>query len=84
MTLSLALTLPMMATTASADGHSCTQLRQGVINNVPVTVRNLPYHALDCAAVGELHLLISRSHDYSRSYLTQRIEAVFRREGLIQ
>lgn len=84
LTLSLALAVPMMPTMATADGHSCNQLRQGVLNRVPLTTRNLPYHALDCAAISELHLLLSRSGTYTSNYLSQQIEALFRREGLIR
>ncbi|ABD53474.1 hypothetical protein [Jannaschia sp. CCS1] len=82
--LSLALALPMVPTMASADAHSCNQLRQGVVNRAPTNARNLPYAALRCSAISELHLLLNRANSYSNSYLTQRIEAVFRREGLIR
>lgn len=84
LTLSLAMALPMIPSMASAENHSCNQLRQGVINGVPLTVRNLPYAALPCSAISELHLLIVRRSSYSNSYLSDRIEAVFRREGLIR
>lgn len=84
LTLSLALALPMMPTMAVADSHSCTQLRQSVVNRVPLTSRNLPYDALACSAISELHLLLNRRGSYSNSYLTQQIEALFRREGLIR
>lgn len=81
--LSLAMAVPALSTTAAlADGHSCNQLRQTVINRVPATLHNLPYAALPCSAISELHLLlITRGHD---SNLSDRVEAVFRREGLIQ
>ena len=82
--LSLAIAVPMMPTMASASGHSCNQLRQSVITRVPVTSRNLPYTALPCSSISELHLLLSRASSYSNSYLTQRIAAVFRRAGLIR
>lgn len=84
LTLTLALALPLIPTMASADSHSCNQLRQNVYNRVPLQTRNYPYGALSCAAVSELHLLLIRSNSYSNSYLTQRVEAVFRREGLIR
>lgn len=66
-----------------ADGHSCNQLRQSVQNRVPLQIRNLPYAALDCGAISEIHFLTS-NRSYSTGFLQQRIEAVFRREGLIR
>ncbi|OAN79889.1 hypothetical protein A8B78_11645 [Jannaschia sp. EhC01] len=84
LTLSLALAVPLMPTMATADSHSCNQLRQSVVNRVPPVSHNLPYGALSCAAISELHLLLIRGGSYSNHYLTQQIEAVFRREGLIR
>jgi len=84
LTLSLALALPLIPTTADATGHSCNQLRQTIFNQAPITTRNLPYAALTCAAVSEIHLLIARRGSYSESQLASRIEAVFRGEGLIR
>lgn len=84
LTLSLALALPMLPTTASATSHSCNQLRQSVVNRVPPAARNYPYGALQCSAISELHLLISGGSSYSTRYLSERIEAVFRREGLVR
>jgi hypothetical protein len=86
LTLSLALALPMIPVMAQAGSHSdtCSQLRQSVVNRVPPVSRNLPYGALDCSAISELHLLLNRGSSYTNSYLSERIEAVFRREGLIR
>ena len=84
LTLALSVALPMVPTMAAADGHSCNQLRSSVSNRAPLQTRNYPYHALTCAAISELHLLLIRSSSYSNSYLSERIEAVFRREGLVR
>lgn len=82
--LSLALALPLVPSAASADGHSCNQLRQTVINAAPAMSRNLPFGSLRCAAVSRLHLLLSLRRADSAFQMNQRIEAVFRREGLIR
>ena len=84
LTLSLAMALPMIPSVASATSHSCNQLRQTIFNQSPATIRNLPYGALTCAAVSEIHLLIIRRSSYSVGQLEDRIEAVFRGEGLIR
>ncbi len=84
LTLSLAMALPMIPSIASADSHSCNQLRQTIFNQAPATTRNLPYGALTCAGVSEIHLLIIRRSTYSSTQLESRIEAVFRGEGLIR
>jgi hypothetical protein len=44
--------------------------------------RDLPYDALDCAGISELHLLLVRFHGTTFT-LNQRIEAIFRRYGLV-
>lgn len=81
--LSIAVAMPAVSTTAAlADGHSCNQLRTSVRNTVPLTIRNLPYALLNCGAIGEIHLL-STNRSYSASYLEGRIEAIFRREGIV-
>lgn len=80
--LTLALALPMAPSIGAADSHNCTQLRQSVINAAPVAARELPYGLLQCSAISELHLLLSSHRSRSPSYLIQRIEAVFRREGV--
>ena len=67
---------------APADSHSCDQLRLSVENRVPAISRDLPYAALDCAGISELHLLLLR-FDGTQFQLNQRIEALFRRYGLI-
>ncbi len=67
---------------ASTDSHSCDQLRLSVENRVPAISRDLPYAALDCAGISELHLLLLR-FDGTQFQLNQRIEALFRRYGLI-
>lgn len=84
LTLSLAMALPMIPTMASATGHdSCTQLRSTVRNAVPLQIRNLPYHALACPVISEIYLLTT-NRSYSHSFLSERIEAVFRREGILR
>ncbi len=83
-TLSLALALPLFPVAALADGHACDQLRNLVRNNVPAVSRDLPYDTLDCAAISELHLLTTANQHLSSFLLNQRIEALFRREGLIR
>ena len=84
LTLSLALTLPMIPTLASAQTDNCAQLRQTIVNTGPIQARNLPYGALTCDGVSEIHLLIIRRNSYSNAELVSRIEAVFRGEGLIR
>lgn len=83
LSLSLAMALPMVPTMASATAHDCNQLRNQVRIAVPGDVRNLPYAGLDCNAIGEIHLLNS-AHAGNHNFLSQRIEAIFRREGLIR
>lgn len=83
LTLSLAVALPMIPTIASADNHSCNQLRNTVVNAVPLQIRDLPYHALPCTVVSEVYLLTT-IRSYSHGFLSERIEAVFRREGLVR
>lgn len=84
LSLTLALALPLIPVAANADGHACDQLRNLVRNNVPPISRNLPYDSLDCAAISEIHLLATANQHLSSFRLNQRIEAVFRREGLIR
>lgn len=84
LTLSLAVALPLIPSMATADSHSCDQLRQTVFNRAPARAHNLPYGALQCSAISELHLLLIRRGSYSDFELTQQIEALFRREGLIR
>lgn len=84
LSVALALTMPLVPSTAAADGHNCAQLRSTVLNNVPLTTRSLPYASLSCAAISELHLFLTSNSHRSSSYTSQRIEAVFRREGLIR
>jgi uncharacterized membrane protein YeiH len=81
--LSLAVAAPVMTTTAAmADGHNCGQLRQTVLNRVPATLHNRPWAALSCAGVSELHILLITSQNNHR--ISQQVDAVFRREGLIR
>ncbi|MEJ6390934.1 hypothetical protein [Gymnodinialimonas ulvae] len=82
--LSLALALPLVPGAAQATNHSCNQLRQTVLNRAPASSRTLPYGALPCSAISEIHLLIARRGNMSMGRLADRIEAVFRREGLIR
>jgi len=85
LTLSLALALPLIPVAAHADAHdTCNQLRNTVYNSIPVMSRDLPFAALDCAAIDEIHLLVTSGVRYSDFQKNQRIEAVFRREGLIR
>lgn len=79
--LSIAVAIPAMSTTAAmADGHSCNQLRQSVVNRVPATLHNRPWAQLSCAGISELHILLITSNNH----ISQRVDAVFRREGLIR
>lgn len=84
LTVSLACALPLLPGVAQATNHTCTQLRQTVFNQAPTTTRSLPYGALPCSAISEIHLLIARRGNMSMGRLADRIEAVFRREGLIR
>ncbi len=84
LTLALSVALPMVPSMASATSHSCNQLRQTIFNTAPAQTRNLPYGALTCAGVSEIHLLLIRRGNYSVGTLEARIEAVFRGEGLIR
>ena len=83
LTLSLAAALPLMPTMAAADGHSCNQLRQTVLNSVPATLHNRPWAALSCAGISEIHILLLTNHS-SGHRLDQQVDAVFRREGLVR
>jgi hypothetical protein len=74
--------LCLVATAAQADRHTCDQLRLSVVDRVPAMSRELPYDALDCAGISELHLLLVRFHGPTFT-LNQRIEAIFRRYGLV-
>ena len=81
-TLSLAMAVPAFSTTAAlADNHSCSQLRQTVINTSPATSRNRPWAALSCNGVSEIHLLLLTRHN---NRVGAQIDATFRREGLIR
>jgi hypothetical protein len=80
--ISICAAICMMPVAASADSHTCGQLRLSVENRVPTISRDLPYGALDCAGISELHLLLVR-FDGTRFTLNQRIEALFRRYGLV-
>jgi hypothetical protein len=82
--LSLAAALPMIPSMAAADGHSCNQLRQTVFNRAPLTTRNLPYAALDCHGISQIYALITLRNTNTHGRLENRIEAVFRRSGLIR
>ncbi len=84
LTLTLALALPLIPTTADATAHSCNQLRQTVFNQAPPTTRNLPYGALNCHGVSQIHLLLTTSGHRNQSFLIARIEAVFRNQGVIR
>ena len=70
------------ATLALADSHSCDQLRLTTEQRVPGISRDLPYDALDCAGISEVFLL-TNGFDGTVLELNRRIEAVFRRYGLI-
>ena len=61
---------------------TCNQLRSTVAIRVPIRARDLPYDALDCGAISEIFLLTNR-FDGNASELSRRIEAVFRRFGLV-
>ena len=81
--LSIAVAVPALSTTAAmAEGHSCNQLRQSVVNRVPATLHNRPWASLSCAGISELHILLITG--LSNNNLNQQVDAVFRREGLIR
>jgi hypothetical protein len=80
--LGLCLAAILVAQPAFADRHSCDQLRGNVAALLPAMSRDLPYERLDCAGISEVYLLLLR-FDGTRFMLNQRIEAVFRRYGLI-
>ncbi|WP_224817184.1 hypothetical protein [Hasllibacter sp. MH4015] len=84
LTLSLAMALPMIPTVAAADSHSCNQLRQTVFNRAPSISRDLPFGALTCDGISAIHLLLIRRNTYTPFDMNQRIEAIFRGEGLIR
>jgi hypothetical protein len=74
--------MTVIPVSAGADSHTCGQLRLSVENRVPTISRDLPYAAMDCAGISELHLLLVRFNGTTFN-LNQRIEAVFRRYGLV-
>ena len=82
--LALAFALPLTATSASATAHDCAQLRQTIFNLAPPTTHDLPYAALTCAGVSQIHLILLTAGSQGQSRLALSIEAVFRREGLIR
>lgn len=77
-----ALTAAIAGNGALADSHTCDQLRATTEGRVPAISRDLPYDALDCAGISEVFLL-TNGFDGTRLDLNRRIEAVFRRYGLI-
>lgn len=79
-----ALALPAAAAYAQTGPDACAQLRQTILNLAPATTLNLPYAALDCAAISEIHLLLVSNNQQTQNRLDSRIEAIFRREGLIR
>jgi hypothetical protein len=80
--LCIAVAAALPPTQVLADKHTCDQLRLSVEGRVPAMSRDLPYAALDCAGISELHLLLVR-FDGTAFLLNQRIEALFRRYGLV-
>jgi len=82
-TLGLALALPFATAEANAASHERNQLRSTVLNGVPVQMRNLPYHGLDCAGISEIHLINVQYSNNSGEHI-RRINAVLRRYGLIR
>ncbi len=66
----------------AADRHDCDQLRALVDSRLPAVSRELPYDLLDCHGISEIYLLLVR-FDGTIFELNQRIEAVFRRYGLV-
>ncbi len=84
LTLTLALALPLIPTTADATAHSCNQLRQTIFNQAPPNTRTLPYGALNCHGVSQIHLILVTNNHQNQGRLTAQIEAVFRSQGLIR
>ena len=80
--LGLCLAAMLSTQPAIAESHSCDQLRGNVAALVPAMSCDLPFYRLDCAGISEVYLLVVR-FDGTRFMLNQRIEAVFRRYGLI-
>jgi hypothetical protein len=81
--LALGLSIALLPQPAAADKHTCGQLRGNVDAMIPAMSRDLPYEQLDCAGISELYLLLVQ-FDGPDFTLNQRIEAVFRRYGLIR
>ncbi|MGP1356628.1 hypothetical protein [Roseicyclus sp.] len=81
----IALTLALVppGTPAQADKHTCGQLRASVEASLPRIAHDLPYDLLDCAGISEVYLLLMR-FDGTAFMLNQRIEAIFRRYGLVR
>ena len=79
----IALSLLSLTTPAQAVQHTCGQLRASVEAALPGMSRDLPYDQLDCAGISEIYLLLVR-FDGTVFMLNQRIEAVFRRYGLVR
>ncbi|MEJ6390933.1 hypothetical protein [Gymnodinialimonas ulvae] len=82
--LSLAMALPMIPAMATANTNGCHQLRLTVENRAPLTLRNLPYDALSCGGISQIYSLIVLRSTNTHGRLEDRIEAVFRRQGLIR
>jgi|GEM_PF-3440893 len=80
--LAIGAALCLTPASAVADRHSCDQLRLLVDSRLPAISRDLPYDALDCDGISEVYLLLVR-YDGTLPMLDQRIEAIFRRHGLI-
>ncbi len=80
--LAIGAALCLLPISAGADRHSCEQLRLLVESRLPAISRDLPYDALDCDGISEVYLLLVR-YDGTLLMLDQRIEAIFRRYGLI-
>jgi hypothetical protein len=81
--VALTLALVPLGTPAQADKHTCDQLRASVEASLPRIARDLPYDLLDCAGISEVYLLLLR-FDGTAFMLNQRIEAIFRRYGLVR
>jgi hypothetical protein len=79
--MTFALACPALP--AKADQHTCDQLRASVEASLPAIARDLPYDRLDCAGISEVYLLLMR-FDGTAFMLNQRIEAIFRRYGLVR
>ncbi|QBY02324.1 hypothetical protein E2K80_17570 [Rhodophyticola sp. CCM32] len=83
----LALALPISVPAAQAQGaHECSgQLIRSVEARLPRLNHDIPVQALSCAGIVQIYFLLDQSNrgEIQRNYLRQRINAVFRREGLI-